>query len=720
MRDPRRWNERPCTVADLRDARARGRLVARDTSRGSYHAGVGKPLGDYEKKRDFERTPEPPARRPRRKPGGDPLFVVHRHEARRLHYDLRLERRGVLLSWAVPKGFSYDPTDKHLAVRTEDHPLEYEDFHGVIPKGEYGAGTMQIWDRGRVTYLNGEDGPEAGEVKVVLRGRRLRGEWHLVRTKQGPNTWLLFKSRDRYAGVRRDSVLGADLSLAEEAPLPEGRDFMEPAEAVAPFSDTGWLFEARFEGRRVQARKRGDDLALVGEERAPAAVLADLARIRAENALLDGVLIALDEHDRPSRGLLEQRLAADGQGVLFHAFDLLHFEDYDLRPLSTLERKGALRGLLPPLAHLLFTDHVLGRGLDLAEAVRAAGLPGLIAKRADAPYAAGKSTDWRAIEVRAEPALAGVPLRRALRRGAEHAPSSRVTFTNLDKTYWPAEGFTKGDLLGYYEQVADVLLPYLRARPIHLNRFPDGITGKSFYQKEAKPGTPDWVRTIEIGSKRRGERLRYVVCDERDTLLYLVNLGSIDLHPWMSRVESQDSPDWAVIDLDPKEAPFADVIRIAREVGRLLRGIGLKPHLKTSGASGLHVFVGLCPGYGYAHSELFCESVARIVARELPEIATVERSLAERAGKVYIDFGQNRKGQTVVPPYVVRPVRGATVSTPLEWDELEDDLHPSHFTLQNVPERIERLGDLFRPVLSEPQDLGPAIAALEQYWKGRR
>jgi bifunctional non-homologous end joining protein LigD len=679
-----------------------------------------RPLGDYEKKRDFERTPEPPAKRPRRPKDAEPIFVVHRHEARRLHYDLRLERRGVLLSWAVPKGFSYDPADKHLAVRTEDHPLEYEDFHGVIPKGEYGAGTMQIWDRGRVVFLNGLDGPETGEVKVVLRGRRLRGEWHLVRTQQGPNTWLIFKSRDRYAGVRRDSVLGADLSRAEEAALPLRVEPMRCGGARAPFSDPHWLFEARFDGLRVLARKAGDSVSLVGEPRAPANVLTDLAKVRAEHALIDGVLLALDANDRPSRALLDERLAAGGEGVVLQAFDLVHFEDYDLRPLPTLERKAALRGLLPPLAHVLFTDHVLGRGEDLAAAVRAAGLGGLIAKRAEAPYASGASPDWCSIEVAVEPAAAEVPVRRALRKQTKARKRSRVTFSNLDKVYWPAEGFTKGDLLAYYEEVADVLLPYLRGRPIHLNRFPDGITGKSFYQKEAKPGTPDWLRTVEIGSKSRGDLLRYMVCDERDALLYLVNLGSIDLHPWMSRVESQDSPDWAVIDLDPKEAPFTDVIRIAREVGRLLRGIGLVPQLKTSGSSGLHVFVGLAPGYTYEQSELFCESVARIVVRELPEIATVERSLAERGGKVYVDFGQNRKGQTVVPPYVVRPVRGATVSTPLAWDELQGDLHPSHFTLQNAPERLERLGDLFRPVLAQPQDLGPAIEALQRYWAGRR
>jgi bifunctional non-homologous end joining protein LigD len=685
---------------------------------------VQEPLGDYERKRDFERTPEPSGERPRRAPGAPPIFVVHRHEARRLHYDLRLERGGVLLSWAVPKGFSYDPSDKHLAVRTEDHPLEYEDFHGVIPRGEYGAGTMQIWDRGRVTFLNGADGPETGEVKVLLAGRRLRGEWHLVRTKQGPNTWLIFKSRDRYAGVRRDTVLGADLTRAVEAPLAPAEEPMRAGEERAPFSDPAWLFEARFEGLRALATKRGDEVVLEGaglpaQGAALAAVRADLARVRADVARLDGVLLVLDEHERPSRERLRQCLAEGAGGIVYYAFDLLHFEDYDLRPLPTLERKAALRGLLPPLAHVLFTDHVLGRGDDLVAAVRAAGLGGVVAKRAEAGYRAGASPDWRSIPCAPASAEAEAPVSAALGRSAR-VRRARVAFSNLEKVYWPAEGYTKGDLLDYYGAVADVLLPYLHGRAIHLNRFPDGIAGKSFYQKEAKEGTPAWVRTIEIASSSRGAPLRYMVCDDRDTLLYLVNLGSIDLHPWMSRVESQDSPDWAVIDLDPKEAPFTDVIRIAREVGRLLRGIGLRPFLKTSGASGLHVFVGLAPGYSYTQSEMFCEGVARIVARELAEIATIERSLAERGGKVYIDFGQNRKGQTVVPPYVVRPVRGATVSTPLAWDELEGDLHPSRFTLQNVPERLARLGDLFRPVLAEPQDLTEAVAALEEYWRRRR
>ncbi len=681
---------------------------------------MAKPLDRYGEKRDFSRTKEPP---PRKRKGrrGEPVFVVHRHEARRLHYDLRLERAGVLLSWAVPKGFSYDPADKHLAVRTEDHPLEYEAFSGVIPKGEYGAGTMTIWDRGRFEFLNGAEGPESGEVKLELFGRRLRGEWHLVKTKQGPDTWLIFKSKDRYAGVRRDSALGLDLAGAPEAPFPRRARAMEPGGERAPFTDAGWLFEAAFEGLRIQAAKRGDTLHFSGTRARLARIASELGAIRADSALVDGVLVALDERQRPSRALLEERLAADdGEGIAFYAFDLLYFEEYDLRPLGTLERKAALRALLPPLANVLFLDHVLGEGERLAETVAAAGLDALLAKRADAPYTAGPSPDWLRIPVEGGDGAADLAVTKALQRTKRARARSRVQFSNLDKVYWPAEGFTKGDLIAYYEEVADALLPYLKDRPLHLNRFPDGITGKSFYQKDAKRETPGWVSTVEIGSKTRGgSSIRYIVCNDRDTLLYLINLGSIDLHPWMSRVASQDSPDWAVIDLDPKDAPFTDVIKVAREVGKLLRGIGLKPLLKTSGSTGLHVFLGLAPGYDYRQSEMFCEGVARIVARELPEISTVERVVEERAGKVYIDFGQNRKGQTVVPPYVVRPVRGATVSTPLAWDELEQDLALSRFTIQSVPERLARLGEIFRPVLTQPQDLGPAVLKLEQYLRER-
>ena len=290
-----------------------------------------------------------------------------------------------------------------------------------------------------------------------------------------------------------------------------------------------------------------------------------------------------------------------------------------------------------------------------------------------------------------------------------------MKFSNLEKVYWPAEGFTKGDLIAYYDAVAEYLLPHLLNRPVHMLRYPDGIDGKSFYQREAPEHLPEWFETVLIPSRHKEDVHHQMVCTGRDSLLTLVNLGSIDLHPWLSSRDNLDSPDFAVIDLDPKEAPFTDVVKVARVVGRILRGIGLTPFLKTSGKTGLHIYVPLQPGYTFDQSCMFCEGVARAVVREVPDIATVERGTGSREGRVYVDFLQNRRGQTVVPAYAVRPVRGAQVSTPLAWDELEGDLRPSNFTIQTALPRFAERGDMFRGVLTDGADLMPAIEALQDY-----
>ena len=691
--------------------------------------GRGKSIDDYRAKRDFERTPEP-APEPAPRDAERPVFVVHRHDASRLHYDLRLEMEGVLRSWAVPKGFSYDPDDKHLAVRTEDHPLAYEHFDGVIPKGEYGAGTMTLWDRGTYAVVKADSGPEAvqaGELKVLLFGRKLRGEWHLVKTRQAEDHWLLFKSRDRYAGKARDSVLGIDLEaageLALDAQLQAGAQPMETGAQREAFSDPDWLFELAFDGRRALAVKRGEAVTFRGdlpEGLAPeilAAPAAELARARATDAVFDGVLVQVDAQERPSLALLDRALAAgDGAGLVYYAFDLLHFDGYDLRDLALVERKGALRAVLQPGTRALFVDHVPGNGLRLVEAARAAGLPFLWAKRGRSTYAGGASPDWARIPTGA--AEGAAPVSEALKVAPGLRRSERLKLTNLEKVYWPAEGFTKGDLIAYYDAIADVLLPYLAERPVHMNRFPDGIEGKSFYQKDTKDQFPEWIETEEVpSSSREGEPTRYPVIGDRDALLFLINLGSIDMHPWLSRRGSLLSPDFAVIDLDPKGAPFADVVRIAQATGELLRGVGLRPLLKTSGSTGLHIYVPLVEGYSYDHSRMFCEMVARVVARRLPDIATVERVVGSREGKVYIDFLQNRRGQTLVPPYSVRPVRGATVSAPLAWDELGPDLALADHTILTVPPRVQRRGDLFGAALEDRQDLLPAIERLEATWR---
>lgn len=689
-------------------------------------------LESYRRKRDFAKSPEPAAGAARAARGKarepEPIFVVHRHEARQLHYDLRLEMEGVLKSFAVPKGFSWTPEDKHLAVQTEDHPIEYEDFDGVIPKGLYGAGTMTIWDRGTYRLTHGKDPVEelaAGELKLELKGGRLRGGWHMVRTR-GERDWLLFKHKDRYAREKGDPELALDFSRVPPAGGPAALPPMTPGDTRTPFSAPGWLFELDFAGRRAIATVAGDDVRFAGASGRPLgvdlpAIAKDLRRLRAQTARVDGVLVALDERERPDPDTLARRLREGATGdLVYYVFDLLHYEDWSLADLPLLERKRALLSLLPRgLGNVLYVDHVTERGEELSAAVLQGGLPGVVAKRADSAYRPGPSPAW--VKVPA-PAAGGAPAARdaaargktvsqALAAGGGRRRAGKVKITNRAKVFWPAEGITKGRLLDYYERIADVLLPYLRDRPLHMLRYPDGIQGKAFYQKNVTGRVPDWVPTVELGEEG-GEPVRYVVCNDRDTLLYLVNLASIDLHPWHSRVSAMDSPDWAILDLDPSADDFAKVVRIARTVGKTLRGAGLRPLLKTSGATGMHIYVPLARGYTYEQAKMFCEVVARMTVREHKDIATVERTPGKRGNKVYVDFGQNRREQTVVPPYVVRPVPGASVSCPLDWDELSVGMSPQDFTMDVVGERLAARGDLFRPLLADLQDLKPAIEAL--------
>jgi bifunctional non-homologous end joining protein LigD len=675
-----------------------------------------KSIDAYRAKRDFSRTPEPSPEDAARVASA--AFVVHRHEARRLHYDLRLEMDGVLTSWAVPRCFSYDPTVKKLAVRTEDHPLAYTEFHGVIPKGEYGGGTMTIWDRGRYELLKSNDGPEAvaaGKIEFRLYGAKLRGEWHLVKTRSEKQEWILFHARDRYARDESEKAPFFELDAANATPLPRHFELMSPAGDTEPFTDPDWLFEVEFAGKRAGLRIDNEVASLVGVDGSPlTGILDDAKSLRCENGYLDGVLVATDDNQRPSREVLERRLRGDSDApVVFYAFDLLYYEEWDLTPLALIDRKQMLATVVPKLTHILFVDHVLSRGKEFCDVTAAAGLPAVIAKRSSSPYTPGAATDWRRIPIAHAEAASQEDLAEALRKQPrEH----KIKFTNLDKVLWPEDGYTKGDLIRYYDHVAGALLPYLYERPCHMLRYPDGIHGKAFYQKDAPSHIPDWVETEVIGSESKGEAIRYIVCNDRDTLVLMANLASIDIHPWFSRRGSPDSPDWAVFDLDPDGSPFPDVVKIARTLGKVLRGIGLRPYLKTSGATGLHVYVPVQPSYTYEHTKQFCEAVSIHVAQEHADIATVERVVSRRRGKVYIDFLQNRKGQTIVPPYAARPRPKAPVSAPLDWDELDLDLEPTAFNIKTMPTRLAKLGDLFQGTLRDPQDLLPAIEAFQKHY----
>ncbi len=830
------------------------------------------PLAAYRAKRELARTPEPAgavAKKPAAPAGG--LFVVHKHAARRLHYDLRLEMGGVLQSWAVPKGPSYDTADKRLAVHVEDHPLEYGDFEGLIPEGNYGAGAVIVWDRGQwVPVGDHADGLEKGKLLFELRGRKLHGVWTLVKIKKSDRDWLLIKERDAYAGADvpeppEESVLSgltveelkagqspADavrkeltrLGAPRKPPRPETVKLMLAETRDEPFSAEGWLFELKLDGYRLLAVREGHDARLISRNGNDLSsqfpeVIRSLAALPFDRLLLDGEVLALDAAGRPSFQRLQQRArlsraldirrATVENPVTFFSFDLLAFEDFDLRPLPLKQRKPILERLLPPAGAIRYLEHFKRDGMALYEQVRRLGLEGIVAKRADAPYRAGRGPAWLKIRTRRTddfvivgytrpkgsrggfgalylaqyvgkelvfsgsagtgfsdkqladlrsrlesmrrddpPCIGPIPKEKGaiwveprlvceveftertddgllrqpvfLRERDDKEPeecirqedeSPRDTdavdpagesleppepepivqrFSNLDKVFWPEEGYTKGDLIEYHRSIARWILPYLKDRPVVLTRYPDGIEGKSFFQKDAPPFIPDWVRTERKWSEQAQREIDYFICDDEATLLYIINLGTVPLHMWASRVASIDRPDWCVLDLDPKEASFSDVVRVAEATYALCRSLGLPSFIKTSGSSGLHVLVPLGRQCAYDEARALGELLARVVVAELPDISTITRQVSRRGGKVYVDYVQNGAGRLLASPFCVRPLPGAPVSTPLKWSEVNDSLDVTRFTIRTVPQRMRKLkADPLVEVLRLAPDLDEAL-----------
>ncbi len=809
------------------------------------------------------------------------LFVVQKHAARNLHYDLRIEVDGVLKSWAVPRGPSFDPADKRFAVETEDHPIEYADFEGVIPAGNYGAGAMIVWDRGLcVPKIDHGEGFEEGKLLFELRGYTLRGLWTLVKTK-GPKEWLWIKERDSLASDKDVDDLGAEsvfsgltveelrnghskaaeiraelkrLGAPEQPVDPETVKVMLAELSREAFSRPGWIFELKYDGYRLLAAKDKDESARGGARRKrPRAArfflrsgtdqtvsFPDLARaLRAlpfDSLVIDGEVVVLDEDAKPSferlqkRGRISRPLDAEQAAIrlpaTYYAFDLLGFCGFDLRSLPLTERKKILQRVLPHAGPLRFADHVEERGEELYAGVRGLGLEGVMAKKADARYVAGRSPHWLKMRAdrtgdyviigftppkggrtgfgalhlaefdgprlvyagrvgsgfsdarlremharleadrRPEPAVAGAraeaktpddvwveprivievrytditesgqlrfpvflrertdkrvedcvrhsaaPPPTEVVEPAEAAPRPEVALSNLDKVYWPEDGYTKGDMIDFYRAVAPWLLPYLEARPIMLDRYPDGIHGKNFYQKHAPDFVPEWIRTETIWSEGDGSETEYFIVDDVETLLYLANLGAIPLHVWASRLETLQAPDWAILDLDAKEAPFTYVVKVAQAIHELCESIELPCFAKTSGATGLHVLIPLGGKCTYGQSRQLAEVIARLISSELDQLCTIARAVAKRKGRVYLDFLQNGYGKVLVAPFAVRPRPGATVSTPLAWDEVAEDLDPGAFTIKTVVPRLEKMGDPLSPVLELEPDLTRILGRL--------
>ena len=290
-----------------------------------------------------------------------------------------------------------------------------------------------------------------------------------------------------------------------------------------------------------------------------------------------------------------------------------------------------------------------------------------------------------------------------------------LQFSNLKKIFYPEEGYTKRDLINYYDAVCELILPHLKDRPLSLKRYPNGIHEEFFFQKNTPESFPDWMRYELIDSDHAQRPIRYVLAEDRASLLYLTNLGCIDQNPWMSRVGSLERPDWILIDLDPQGCEFERIIEAALLVRAKLDYIGLEGYPKTTGGDGLHIYVPVAPVYTYEQTRTVAELLALVAARERPDLFTTPRAVAKREqGKVYFDYLQNGESKTIAAPYVVRAYNGAPVATPLAWREVKPGLMPSHFHIRNAPERFARTGDLFAPVLSNLQRLENCLAKLEE------
>lgn len=688
-------------------------------------------LNEYRRKRKFNQTPEPAGKIKKAK--GKLRFVVQKHAATRTHFDFRLELDGVLLSWAVPKGPSMSPLDQRLAVRVEDHPMEYGSFEGVIPKGNYGAGTVMVWDTGSYEsrQAKGRDASEPilrkglvdGKLTLVLRGKKLAGEFALVRIHgRDPKAWLLIKKRDAAAvdsesfDEDRSALTGRTMEeIAEqsvkkraiwipgkgkvskraakeiakppkpqapkktvEKPMPHAIRPMQAVIAAKEPEKENWIFELSWEGHRAIAEVEKGRVRLYSRALLPL----DRKFPKIVNALkgVTGVAI-LDGEILPKR---EE----------YVIYDLLYLNGEDLRPLPLRDRKDRLHKL-PIFGKFLIESSHSSDWKKVAEKAKKEKLESLLAKKKESVYQSGIHRDW--VKVR----LAGFGQDDKKTRAVNIAkPNADLPpLTNLKKIFWPKEKYTKGDVVRYYDSMSSYLLPYLKDRPQSLHRQPDGLKNEGFFHKDMVGYLPRRIETVRIESGSANKTIHYLLCQDRWTLLYMANLGCIELNPWLSRVGHLDKPDLMVIDLDPDDNPFSEVVEAALEVRKLFDSMKVESFCKTSGASGIHICVPLGARYEYEFVRKFAEAVCTVIHNRLPDFTSILRNPARRKGKLYLDFLQNRRGQTLAAPYCIRPRPKATVSTPLRWNEVKRGLDPRDFTIETIAKRVAKVGDLWKPTL---------------------
>lgn len=830
----------------------------------------------YSKLRKLNKTPEPAAM-------GSEVhhtqlrFVIQKHGARRLHYDLRLEMNGVLKSWAIPKGPSLNPEDKRLAIHVEDHPYEYKDFEGMIPKGNYGAGKVIIWDEGTYEILEPKSrnsnragllGLKKGKLTFLLNGTKLKGIFSLIKMATDEDSWLLIKSNDEFISekdiLKQDKSVRSGLKLSQitdhplimslkkshkripKTPYPKKILPMLTSFVEQPFNDQDWVFEVKWDGYRVTSFVNGSKVKLMSRNQhdytSDFKIVASELQSLGVKAVFDGEMVVLDQSGVSHFSLLQQYLKSGKGHLTYYIFDILWLNGYSLKSLPLIERKQLLKKVVFGMNHIRVSDYIETTGVDFYNVAVDHGLEGIVAKESQSVYEAGKrSRNWLKIKIkkRLEAIICGytesregdrnfgalilgvyknheltyightgsgfntttleqlkkrlnrlvqekcpfktVPetntpatwvkpylvceikytewthegmlrhpsykrlienkLARSIRldngnhkknnhNANEHETSKelstadyqlftinnhRLKLTNLTKILWPQNNYTKRDLIEYYRNVSKYILPYLKGRPESLNRYPDGITGNSFFHKNLDIA-PKWALTQTISSHSNNHNhhpIKYLICQNEATLIYMANLGCIEINPWLSRIKSLKKPDFCVIDLDPEEIGFEMVVIVARAVHHLLDRIKAANYCKTSGKRGLHICIPLGAKYSYEQSKDFAHLIAIEIHKELPEITSLERSPKERQGKVYIDYLQNREAQTLAAPYSVRPVENATVSTPLSWTEVTKKLNPHKFTIATVPARLAKLGDLWKPMMGKGINLKRCVNALQ-------
>lgn len=799
-------------------------------------------LTEYKKKRNLKSSHEPAG--VKQKPAKKLRFCIQKHAARRLHYDFRLECQGVLISWAVPKGPSLNPADKRLAIHVEDHPLEYQYFEGTIPKGNYGAGKVEIWDSGTYTVPHMStvkeqekalvEGLKKGHFIVSLYGKKLTGEFIFQKLKSDPEdkNWLIIKKED--SSSSEADIIDPPKHSSKKTKLPK---FISPMLAISvdqPFDNDDWLFEVKWDGFRalafinkgeVQLKSRTDQ----SWNRLFPAIVEDLKKLK-QQLVLDGELVILDQNGKSDFQLMQNYQKDKSGDLVYYIFDVLYKDGDDLRELPLIKRKEILKDILDrhAMSYTRYSDHVLKKGIALFKEASKLHLEGIIGKKTSSPYASKRSANWVKIKttLRQEVVIGGFtaprgsrdkfgallvgvyddqqeliytghvgggfsedllrqvyeslkpltqkkspfknepktnapatwikpklvcevsftewtkdnrmrhPIFQGLRKdkkpqtvkkeiaqqppiekktsSKKHAALEKETtkLTNLNKIYWPEHKYTKGDLLEYYKGISSYILPYLKDRPVMLHRFPDGIKGEEFYQKNVKFPHPDWLTIYPV--KHDDSTINYIGINDVQSLMYAVNLGSIDLHPFMSRFQKLENPDYCVIDFDPHDISFDKVIEAILVAHDILDKIKIKHFCKTSGSKGLHLLIPLHAQYSFEQSRQFAEIISHQVHELLPYTTSLERTPSKRPKKIYLDCLQNRFGQTLVAPYSVRPNHDALVSTPLLWSEVNKYLDKEAFNIKTIPARLKEKGDLLKPLLKEKVNLKAALSRLQK------